>query len=211
MRKLLTDILCVAFVVGLVACSDDHDGDYIPSYVTDFLMVSTDANGKVVSVLLDDGTTYNVSAQGLRSDAKDTLFRCKATYTKEPNKDLKLYNISSVYSKRPYPASSFYWVINGEVYQDVSLLPHDPIKVISMWRSGGYLNMHLGVMTTDTGSHQYYFCEDSVGHFSLLHQRPVSDGSAYTKDVYPSMPIPKGLDSVTFSVTTYDGIYTRTF
>ena len=211
MRKLLTDILCVAFVVGLVACSDDHDGDYIPSYVTDFLVASTDADGKVVSVLLDDGTTYNVASQGFTSDGKDTLFRCKATYTHEANKDLQLYNLAQVYSQRPYPASSFYWVVNGEIYRDVSLLPRDPMKVVSMWRSGGYLNMHLGVMTIDNGYHQYFFCEDSVGHFSLLHQRPASDGSAYTKDVYLSMPIPKGLDSLTFSVTTYDGTYTRTF
>jgi hypothetical protein len=210
MRKLLTDILCVAFVVmGMVACSDDEND--VPSYITDFLMVSVDANGKVTSVRLDDSTTYQIAAQQFSVDVKDTVLRCKATYTHDTHKDFKLYGLSYVYSERPYPASSFYWVVNGEVYRDVSLLPRDPMKVISMWKSGGYLNMHLGLMTTDNGYHQYFFCEDSVGHFSLLHQRPANDGSSYTKDVYMSMPIPEGLDSLTFSVTTYDGIYTRTF
>ena len=165
MRKLLADIFCVAFVLCMVACSEgDDDGDvYIPPYVTDLVVASTDANGKVLKVCLDDGATYNVASQQVNLE------------------------------------------------KDVSLLPRDPMKVISMWKSGGYLNMHLGLMTTDNGAHQFAFCEDSTGHFSLLHQRPASDGSAYTENVYMSMPLPQGLDQFTFTVKTYDGNYTRTF
>ena len=80
-----------------------------------------------------------------------------------------------------------------------------------MWRSGGYLNLHLGLMTTGVGTHQYAFCQDSVGHYSLLHLRPSNDQESYTNDVYMSMPVPEDVDSLTFSVYTYDGIYTRTF
>lgn len=211
MRKLLTNILCVACVVCWVACSDDHDGDDIPSYVTDFLVASTGADGKVASVRFDDGTTCNVASQQVDLEKKDTLFRCLATYTYDKDKNFKLYNLQPIFSQKPYPATSIYVIIDGKPYQDVSLLPRDPMKVISMWKSGGYLNLHLGLMTTGNGYHQYAFCEDSPGHYSLLHQRPLNDGSAYTEHIYLSMPIPQGLDTFTFTVKTYDGDYTRTF
>ncbi len=211
MRTLLTNILCVAFAVCLVACADgeDDNGGYISPYVTDFLVASTDAEGKVVSVRLDDGTTYNVADQQVDLERKDTLLRCLATYTQD--KRFKLSSIQPVFSNKPYPATSIYVIVDGQPYQDVSLLPRDPMKVISMWKAGGYLNLHLGVMTTNMGLHQYAFCEDSVGHYSLLHSRPASDGSAYTEHIYMSMPIPEGLDSFTFTVKTYDGDYVREF
>lgn len=211
MRTLLTNILCVAFAVCLVACADgeDDNGGYISPYVTDFLVASTDAEGKLVSVRLDDGTTYNVADQQVDLERKDTLLRCLATYTQD--KRFKLSSIYPVFSNKPYPATSIYVIVDGKPYQDVSLLPRDPMKVISMWKAGGYLNLHLGVMTTNMGLHQYAFCEDSVGHYSLLHSRPASDGSAYTEHIYMSMPIPEGLDSFTFTVKTYDGDYVREF
>lgn len=213
MRKLLADILCLTFALCLVACSDgDDDGDvYIPPYITDLVVASTDADGKVVSVRMDDGTTYHVASQQVDMERKDTLLRCLATYTCEYGKDFQLHGIRPVFSAKSYPATSIYVIIDGKAYQDVSLLPRDPMKVISMWKSGGYLNLHLGLMTTNNGVHQYAFCEDSVGHFSLLHQRPANDGSAYTENVYMSMSIPQGLDRFTFTVKTYDGNYTRTF
>ena len=83
MRKLLADIFCVAFVLCMVACSEgDDDGDvYIPPYVTDLVVASTDANGKVLKVCLDDGATYNVASQQVDLERKDTLLRCMAVYT----------------------------------------------------------------------------------------------------------------------------------
>lgn len=213
MRRLLTNILCVAFAVCMVACSDgEDDGDvYIPPYVTDFMVASTNADGKVVTVRLDNGITYNVASQQVDLERKDTLLRCMATYTHEKGNNFKLSSIRPVFCDKPHPATSIYVVVNGKAYQDVSLLPRDPMKVISMWKGGGYLNLHLGVMTNGNGLHQYYFCEDSIGHYSLLHMRPANDGSAYTEHVYLSMSIPEEQDSFTFTVKTYDGDYTRTF
>ena len=210
MKRLLTDILCVVCMLFVAACSNDDDNDY-PPIVTDLLVASVDANGREVSVRLDDGTTYNVAAQQVESEKKDTTLRCLATYTHDGNTGLKLNSIRTIYSDTPYPVSSFYMVVNGVAYHDASLLPRSPMKVISMWKSGGYLNMHLGLMTTGYGNHQYAFCEDSVGHYSLLHQRPMGDGGSYTEHVYMSMPLPEGQEEVTFTVKTYDGDYTRTF
>lgn len=69
MKRLLTDILCVVFMLFVAACSNDDDNDY-PPIVTDLLEASVDANGRVVSVRLDDGTTYNVAAQQVESERR---------------------------------------------------------------------------------------------------------------------------------------------
>ncbi len=213
MKRLLNDILLILCVVCLVACSDgDEDsGEYIPPYTTDLLLASVDANGKIVSVQMDDGTTYNVASQKFNLSAKDTLLRCMATYTYEGQKPLQIHGIVPIFTDEPHPANSIGVVVNGKIYQDVSLLPRHPVKLISMWKSGGYLNLHLGMMTTDNGAHEFLFCEDGDGQYSLLHLRPTSDGSAYTEHLYLSMPIPEGLEHFTFTVRTYDGDYIREF
>lgn len=213
MRRLFTDILLALCVTCLVACSDgDEDsGGYIPPYATDLLVASTDANGKIVSVRMDDGVTYNVASQNLSLSAKDTLLRCMATYTHESHQPFKIHSIVPIFTDKPHPANDIGVVVNGQVYQDVSLLPRHPMKLISMWKSGGFLNLHLGMMTTDNGKHEFLFCEDSPGNYSLLHLRPMSDGSSYTGHLYMSMPIPEDLEQFTFTVRTYDGDYTREF
>ena len=100
MKRLLTDILCVVFMLFVAACSNDDDNDY-PPIVTDLLVASVDANGRVVSVRLDDGTTYNVAAQQVESEKKDTTLRCLATYTHDGNTGLKLNSIRTIYSDTP--------------------------------------------------------------------------------------------------------------
>lgn len=192
----------------MAACSDD-DGNRIPSYVTDLLTVATDAEGMVASVQLDNGAAYDIASQGILSDFPDTLIRCKGTYTLEAGK-MMVYDLSAIYSSQAAPAESFVFVKDGETYQGADYLPHDPVKLVSMWKSGGYVNLHVGVLTTGKASHQYAFCQDSPGHYSLLHLRPDGDAESYTSQVYLSMPIPEGMDNLTFSVYTYDGIYTRT-
>jgi len=213
MRKLWTDILCVLCLTCLMACSDgdDDSGGYIPPYITDLMMATTDADGKIQRVCLDDGTEYNVASQQISLSAKETKIRCMATYTHANHQPFQLHSIAPIFTDVPHPANSIRVMINGLVYQDVSLLPRDQMKVISMWKSGGYLNLHLGMMTTDNGMHEFLFCEDAPGQYSLLHSRPSSDGSAYTEHLYMSMPIPDGVDEFTFTVRTYDGDYTRTF
>lgn len=213
MKQLFVKFLCVACAACfLVACSDGDDdtGEYIPPYITDLLEVSSNEDGVLTTVTLDDGRTYDVSAQKKVVDAENTIFRCRATYTLSHEK-MTLYGLAAVFVATPEPASSFVVVRNGVAYYGSAYIPRDPMKVVSMWKSGGYINLHLGLMTTGKGTHQYAFCEDSPGHYSLAHLRPGSDAESYTADVYMSMPIPEGVEELTFSVQTYDGTYTRTF
>lgn len=213
LSKPLLSLLCVGCLLFLIGCADDseHDGDsYIPSLITDMVDVLTDANGTLSTVRLDDGSTYSIAAQQYTSNQKETLLRCRASYTLDAG-DMKIYSLTRVFCDNPIPADSFVVVLDGVSHRGAAYLPRDPMKVISAWRSGGYVNLHLGLMTTGQGTHQYAFCEDSVGCYSLVHLRPAADAESYTEHVYMSMPVPEGKDSLIFSVYTYDGIYTRTF
>ena len=213
MRKLWTDILCVLCLTCLVACSDgdDDSGGYIPPYITDLVEATTDTQGKIVRVRLDDGTTYDVSSQKFSLSGRNDVIRCMVTYTHEAHQSFQIQSIVPIFTDIPYPAENIRVVVNGEVYQDVSMLPRSPLKVISMWKSGGYLNLHLGMLTTDNGAHEFLFCEDAPGQYSLLHLRALSDASSYTEHLYMSMPIPEDVEHFTFTIRTYDGDYTRTF
>lgn len=206
MRKPFSlSLILLLGVMMVVSCSDDKD---YPSLITDFVVARTNASGTVSSVSLDGGGRYDVSAQAIASSSKDTLLRCIASYTLEGDK-MQLYNIAHVFSSRPRPAEDIQTVVDSALHLDT--LPRDPLKVVSLWRGGGYINIHLGLMTTGSDKHSYAFSEDSTGHYSLVHHRPADDAESYTRQVYMSMPIPDSVTTLTFSVPTYEGIYTRTF
>lgn len=201
MRKLFNSLLCAFCAALLVACSDEAS-DY-PPVVTDLLLVKSDAQGRCSEVVLDNGAAYDVSWQNVGMDVRDSLMRCKGVYVIEQGK-MTLYGLEAVFADKPYPTDAFQ--VGGEPF-----LPRDPVKLVSMWRSGGYVNMQLGVMTSGQKGHLYAFCEDSAGVYSLLHLRPSADAEAYTQTVYLSMPVPQAVETVTFSINTYDGVVTRTF
>ena len=210
MRLLFNSLLLLGCVLGFVACEDDEKTGNFPALYTDMLCVATSEDGTLTTALLDNGEAYDVSAQGLASDARDTILRCRASYTLNDGR-LELHGLAHVFSDEPRPVESLCEAIGGVAVCDPNLLPRDPVKLISMWKSGGYINLHIGVLTTGSGIHSYAFCRDGDDAFSLLHLRPQSDAESYTEHLYMSMPIPKGVEHPSFTLYTYDGIYTRTF
>lgn len=210
MKLLFNSLLLIFCLVGCESFEDDENEGNYPSLYTDMLCVATAEDGTLNTVILDNGEQYDVSAQKLTSDASGTILRCRASYTLSAGK-LKLQSIANVFSEKAYPAEAFYTIVDGVALHDPSLIPRDPVKLISMWKSGGYINLHLGVLTTGNGIHAYAFCRDSEGAYSLVHQRPQEDAESYTGHLYLSMPIPQGVEHLSFSVYTYDGIYTKTF
>ena len=211
MKQLWVKCLCVACAAFcLVACSDDDEHGHVPSYITDLLLVSTDGEGTLATVTLDNGKTYDVAAQQKSTNYPDTTFRCRAVYTLQDG-ELTLGSVVTIFAQAPSPASAFALIRNGVVYYGEEYIPRDPVKLISMWKAGGYINLHLGLLTSGSAVHQYAFCQDSPGCYSLVHLRPFGDKESYTEHVYMSMPIPEGLDHLTFSVHTYDGVFTQAF
>lgn len=209
MKRLWGSILCAAVLAVLQGCSvdDDDRGSDVPSYVTDLIELHSDHEGVLYKASLDNGESYDVQSSQLRAEVTDTTYRCLATYTLDGG-EMKLYGLKSVFSQRPLTIKELLTADDGTVVPDT--LPRDPVKVVSLWNSGGYVNMQLGILTTG-GLHAYAFCQDGLGHYSLVHLRQAGDAESYTEKVYLSMPIPDGVEHFSFSIYTYDGVYTREF
>jgi hypothetical protein len=202
-------LLVAAFSVLSLSCSDD-DGGIAPSLRSEFVCAHTDASGCVSSVVTDDGEAYAVG-QTIRTNVADTVYRCVCTYELDGERNASVYSLSHIYSKFPYPKDSF------------EKLPDAPLVLQSVWKSGGYVNFILGVLTTGNGEHAYAFCEECVEvdaegvktlKVSLLHERPAEDEESYTQDVYLSMPVygyAGRFDSISVSVPTYQGKKTFVF
>jgi len=184
-----------------LSCKDDEEND-LPSYLVNLVEASTDSNAMITLIRLDDGNTYNVS-QNVKAQHPDTTYRCICTYSIQES-NIVLYELSHVFSDHPRSATSF------------KSHPVDPVKFISSWMSDRYFNLRIGIMTTDTDTHLFAFCEDSIVvestckkvYFSLLHQRPDNDAESYTKELFLSMPTAgySDCDSLIFHINTYDGL-----
>lgn len=203
-------VLVVVMTLLLHSCSDD-DSYTLPSLQTEFVKAHTDAQGVVRSITTDGGLTYAIE-QNVHTDVPDTIFRCVCSYeVEEHGHSATVYSLSHIYSQPPVPHS------------ELEARPADPVNVRSMWKSGGYINMLLGVLTTGMGKHSYVFSEDSIATskagtktlcVSLLHGRPAGDMESYTQDVYMSMPLESyasKCDSISVSVQTYQGVKTFVF
>lgn len=186
------------------ACGDDVE-EVLPSYITDFVVAETDADGVVSAVKFDDGTNYKMTNQRVQAQAADSAYRCIATYEKCED-DYLFYNLSPVLSPIPVCADSIH------IKNDKNELPHDPVKVTSVWKGRDYVNMQLGVLTTGNGKHKYAFCIDSISngteYVSLVHLRAKEDAESYTSKLYASMPMVKASEDVNafvLRINTYEG------
>lgn len=194
-------VTIAVFCLYFISCSSDDD-DQMPSYYIDLVEANTNHDTLVTVIKLDNGKTYDVY-QSIVAATPDTTYRCLCTYELDSNR-ITLYRLEHVYSSYPRKASEF------------KSCPTDPVKFVSSWRSGGYLNLQIGVMTTDAEQHPFAFCEDSITekgtsktvYFTLLHQRPNRDNESYTKTMFLSIPLSKYTDCDSFAihVQTYEGL-----
>lgn len=193
-------VVAALLMLLMVSCSDDESS--LPSYVTDLVEANTDATGVINTIRTDDGTIYHVGQQ-ISTSVADTTWRCLATYTVD-NDAMTLYSVKAIFSALPKEASEF------------KSLPRDPVKFISAWRTDRYINLRLGIMTTDGGGHAFGFCEDSIAvssngirtaYLTLLHKRPDQDAESYTDEQFLSIPLAHytECDSFEINITTYEG------
>ena len=194
-------ITLAGFCLAVTSCSSDDEA-HMPNYIVDLVEIDTNKDTLVTVIRTDNGTTYNVT-QTIVASTPDTTYRCFCSYAVS-DKQLTIYSLSLIFSEFPIKAEEF------------KLRPTDPVKFVSCWKSGRYLNLKIGVKTTDTDYHKYAFSEDSIitkgtsktVFFTLLHQRPDNDNESYTKDTYLSIPISSytDCDSFAISVNTYEGL-----
>lgn len=191
----------------LVACGDD-DGSEVttPNLNTEFCDMYINADSRAATITLDDGTVLDILSQGIRSNVADTTVRTVVTYAMK-NVTPQIYSYNPAVCMEAKPLKMF------------KITPRDPVKVISVWRGGKYINMVLGELTIKDGTHSYGFLIDEVKNrklcVSLIHYRPSTDAEAYTEKKYFSLPIVSSYvtdyDSIAISIPTYDGMKSYSF
>ena len=188
-------ILCVGCILS---CSKQTD---VPNLVTEMCDVSINSSGIATKAVLDNGVVLDIASQGLTSNVSDTTVRSVLTYAWVDGVPCVYDNIPAI-CMRPASAESF------------ETCPHDPVKLVSVWQMGRYINLVIGEMTTGNGTHEYAFCMDSlkdgVLYTSFLHRQPATDAGSFTQKRYASMPVcgngVEAYDSVCLSICTYDGV-----
>lgn len=201
----------VLMCVLLVSCDDDDDYHY-PSVKLEFLTAQAGADGRLASVLTDEGAKYAVleDASDTRIDAGASI-RIVSNYSTEGANGasgVKLYAVLQAIS--PVPKSA-------EEFKDG--VKHDPANVSSIWMGLDYLNMILDIKAQN-GKHTFHFVEDRVStdestghrtvHLSLYHDDG-GDVQAYSRRAYASVPLwhyaEVGINKITvhFSLQTYSG------
>lgn len=189
----------ISFLSVITACSDDDDLEEYPQYIEDLVCARTNSEGKITSIILDDGREYTPSQQ-INTAKKNATVRCRCSYI--PGKDvIDVHFIEIIFSDAP---------------QKGIPQTYDPVKFFGGWMSAGYLNLSIGIMTTNAGLHTLGFRTDSItvtdgmlkAHFSLAHKQSETDELSFTRNEYLSMPVSEYFfcDSIIFAVPTFEGL-----
>lgn len=206
MKQLL--YICLATLLTTVCTACEEEEYRYPDVKLEFLTAASDAQGKLIKVITDDGVEHQVAEDGAGLGLKkDTVVRIVCNY-ESTAQGVILYKASVAISPLPQMADRF---TDG--------VRHDPADVLSIWPGWDYLNLMLEVKA-QTGKHLYHFVEEevltdeSVGtkhvKLSLFHDEN-GDVRAYTRRVYASIPLRHYFDEginrlhVTFSLPTYSG------
>ena len=199
-KRYCRGLLVAVLACLLAACGDDY---YYPSVRQDFLTAFSGADGRLETVLTDEGETFRV--------VEDAAIRIVANYetltTDDKVAGVKLYALLQAISPVPLAADEFEEGVKTE-----------PSEVQSIWLGHDYLNIILKVK--QQGKHLFHFVEDEVSvdeasgrakvRLTLFHD-VTSATQDYSKRAYLSVPLRQymidgvqGVD-VFFSVYTYSG------
>lgn len=195
----------------LSAC--DGDDYYYPSVKLEFLTAFSGADGRLQTVLTDEGEMLPVVEDAsARKIEANSFVRIVSNYAPVAAADgtsgVKLYAVLNTVSPQPLPADKFEEGIKT-----------DPVELQSIWMGQDYLNLLLGIKAQN-GKHLLHFIEDEVttdmstGHVTVrltLYHDDGDDVQAYTRRAYVSVPLWKyaaeGVQKVTvyFTLNTYSG------
>ncbi len=191
------------------ACSvtdEEDDGYFYPSVVTELAELETNEAGAIHKLLTDGGETFYLTNPKAGYEA-GVLYRALVGYEVTARTDTR---------NEAYLRS----VQATLVLRDSTERPRlaDPVKVVSAWRAGHYVNLMLAPRTQG-GTQWWGYRVDSLRHrydkwhlYLSLHHGQNSDPTSYTKTEYASINLTDlpdvGLlpDSLTLKVVTPDGL-----
>lgn len=211
MRKHASNILLICSILLLWACKDE---DYhYPDLLTDMVEIDTDNSRNIKLLRSDDGKEYSLSKKALLEDGTpDSTYRVRCRFCIDDERTVTLYGLSILQSPHPELPAHF---------NDSILV--DPVKITSVWKSGNYINLHLGVMTKQEKTQKLHFVKTELQpaangkqriDLTLFHNQN-NDPEAFTKEVFMSCPLQsldlEDGDSIYMHITTYEGLKTYGF
>lgn len=192
----------------LMSCSGDDDYHY-PSVQLEFLTAYSNAEGKLQSVLTDEGKLLSVVEDLTNSSVKaDTAVRIVSYYEKVTDdtgaEGGKLYAVSQAISSVPLPTETFTEGVKTKASE-----------VMSSWLGYNYLNVVLTLK--QQGQHTLGFVEEEFSIDSsngcatarvMLYHDATSDVEDYTKRAYLSIPLKQYLTEEVKRLFVYFSLYT---
>lgn len=172
------------------SCSEEHDA--YPNVITELADIHTDAEGKTVKLELDYGKIFDITNPMIVEQTEHT-FRVLVSFIPQDDK-ATLYSSQGAY-----------------ILSDSTETPKtDPTKVLSVWRTQRYINLHLAPLTQGGVQHWGIITDSIVGEhrYLHLHHNQNNDPTSYTTDVYASLPL-EGNERITLRAETFEG--TKTF
>ena len=95
------------------------------------------------------------------------------------------------------------------LHDSTSVAQCDPVNVISLWRTGRYINLHLLPKTQNQGQHAWGFIVENITDrhaYLRLHHRQGTDPTAYSTDQYASLLLSDiEADDFTLTIETFSG------
>ncbi len=209
----LHTIHLTAFVVILLgittACSvtDEEDtGYFYPSVVTELAELETNESGKIYKIINDGGETFHLVNPRSGYQPK-VVYRALVGYEVTSRSASR----SEAYLRNLHDAL---------LLRDSTERPRqaDPVKVVSTWRAGNYINLMLAPRTQG-GKQWWGYRVDSLRHryggwhlFVSLHHSQNGDPASYTETEYASLYVKKlpeydvPIDSLSFKAVTPEGL-----
>lgn len=211
MKRLCSNWWLIGGLLLLISCKKD---DYhYPDVVTDLVDTETNAAQQLERIRTDAGEELQlVEPMLFEKSTPDSTYRIRCRYQLLEGQKVKLYAAAAILAPEPQDSAYF----KGE-------FRHDPVKVTSVWKSGHYLNLHLGIMTKLDKKHGLNFLKQKhqktvdgkqVWHVQLYHDQG-GDPEAFTRETFMSCPLQSLKlavgDSIYLHIHTYDGLKTFGF
>ena len=191
----------------LVQCGKDED--LLPALRTDLLLVRTDAQGRVMQLITDEGESLQ-PVHSIRGSRSDTTYRVLAVYHRlEASTQVEVRQLVRIPTAPPV-------VMDEQQQQDA------PIQLLSLWKSKTFLNLRFGIPKSFHGQHTIGWAyrgiiQQTDGH-RLLRLQLYHNAYADYEDAYLSCPLQSfsqwltaGRDSIVLEINTYQGRYTKVF
>lgn len=189
-----TGLVFLMFFMCCVGCQDE-DAEPYPSVVTEFAELHANEDGVIYQIRTDDGTVYSLT-NVLRGYRPSQIYRGVCGFTIQEH-DATLYQLTPV----------------NMLHDSTSVAVYDPTDVVSIWRRGAYLNVHLRPKSGSDKPHYWGYSLDGSGSNCIrirLHHAQNGDPAYYSRQEYASLYVPElenchAEDTLQITVNTYEG------